>query len=66
MVGRPGANEAGLLAERGANREALPPTVSGSLPARPQWTEGQGGCISSTVIETRVEEGPNGSSESTF
>lgn len=43
-----------------------PSTVSGSLPCHPQWTEGQRVSVFPSIIESNIEEGPQGSSEGTF
>lgn len=44
----------------------VPPQVSGSLPSHLQWTEDKRGCISSSIIKTGTEEGPQRSGEGTF
>jgi len=51
---------------RGVLVSRVPPQVSGSLPSHLQWTEDKRGCISSFIIKTSTEEGPQRSSEGTF
>eukprot|EP00069_Balaena_mysticetus_P000651 bmy_03643T0 len=62
------AKETGPVAEKGNQQRGagVQREPSGSLPAHRQWTEDQRGRISSSVIETRIEEGPQRSSEGTF
>lgn len=68
MVWSSWAKETGPVAEKGNQQRGagVQREPSGSLPAHRQWTEDQRGCISSSVIETRIEEGPQRSSEGTF